>query len=146
MKPKRPFYSYPQERLNELLGPIATAIRSLPDAQLEAETEAITAECSAPGLHLAEELLHALYRFEKARRSDPEHRYDDDLDAALSRLERKTNDVDRAAVIQMGRDLYRAGGAPCLHRARDRLVAMAKPERRDLRASMLAKRWRLSEA
>jgi hypothetical protein len=143
MKPKRPFYSYPQERLDELLDPIATAIRSLPDNQLQAELDTLIAECAKPGLRLSEGLLQTLYRAEQARRSDPEHRHDDDLDLTLSRLERKTNDVDRAAVIEMGRDLYRTGGMPCLLRARDRLVQRAKADRRDLRASMLAKRWRL---
>lgn len=143
MKISRPFYSYPQERLDEMLCPIASAIRSLPDTQLEAELADLVAECDKPGLRISEEILRTLYRAEKARRSDPEHRHDDDLDAALSRLERKTNEVDRAAVIQMGRDLYRVGGVPCLHRARDRMVQLAKPDRRDLRASMLAKRWRL---
>lgn len=143
MKPKRPFYSYPQERLDELIDPIATAIRSLPDNQLQAELDTLIAECAKPGLRLSEGILQTLYRAEQARRADPEHRHDDDLDATLTRLERKTNDADRAAVIEMGRDLYRTGGMPCLLRARDRLVQRARPDRRDIRASMLAKRWRL---
>lgn len=143
MKVSRPFFSYPQERLDELLDPIATAIRTLPDAQLDAELSALSEACSQPGLQLSSGLLRTLYEAEKARRSDPEHRHDDDLDVLLSRLERKTNDVDRAAVITIGRELYRAGGTPCLLRARDRMVERAKPERREVRASMLAKRWRL---
>lgn len=144
MKPKRPFFSYPQERLDELLDPIATAIRSLPDHQLQVELETLTSESAKPGLRLSAEIMQMLYRAEQARRTDPEHRHDDDLDLILSRLERKTNDVDRAAVIEMGRDLYRTGGMPCLLRARDRLVQRAKPDRRDLRASVLAKRWGLT--
>lgn len=143
MKVSRPFFSYPQERLDELLDPIVTAIRSLPDAQLDTEMLQLAEETAKPGLQLSAGIMQTLYLAEKSRRGDPEHRYDDDLDAILSRLERKTNETDRAAVINIGRELYRAGGAPCLHRARDRMVERAKPERRDLRASMLAKRWRL---
>lgn len=144
MKRSRPFFSYPQERLDELLRPISDAIRSLPDAQLASELDQLTALCEGPGLHISEQVMQTLYRFETARRTEPERRHDDDLHATLSRLESKTNEPDRAAVILMGRDLYRAGGMPCLLRARDRLVEMAKPERRELRAAMLAKRWRLN--
>lgn len=143
MLKRRPFYSYPQERLNELLHPMAISIRSLPDDQLATETEELVAACAAPGLHLPETILLTLYRAETERRADPEQKRDDELDEVLSRLERQTTAEDRQTAVDIGRELYRVGGAPCLLRARDRMLARAKPERRDLRAMILAKRWKL---
>lgn len=139
----RPFYSFPQERLEELMGPISVAIRSLPDAQLKSELDQLAADGDQSGPRVATSVLLMLYRSEFERRSLPDRRRDDELDAALSRLERQTNAEDRETVTLIGREIYRFGGKPSLLKARDRMLEMAAPARRDIRATILGRRWRL---
>ena len=45
---RRPWYSYPLERLVETIGPMAAGVRSLPDEMLAAELDQLDAICAEP--------------------------------------------------------------------------------------------------
>lgn len=136
-----PWFVYPLSFIDEMVEPLTHGIRTLPDAQLAAETEQLVGICSEPGVHHGESLLLAVYRAEAARRTDPGQSFDAELEQALCRLESQTNATDRDLVTSIGRKIYRAGGRPALESAYHRIVEAARPARREARKKVLAKRW-----
>lgn len=137
-----PFYAFPRVFINDMIGPLADSLRSLPIAQLTAEIDELAAITASPGDHFAEGLLLAAYRAEKKRRADPELVFDIDLDAALTRIGSKTNDQDRALITDAGHKLFAIGGRDALVRAWRRLLTMAPDQRsRQQRKGDLVKRW-----
>ncbi len=139
-KPKKPFFTWPLERLVEAIGPMADGIRTLPDHQLSAEIEMLRS-ASGEGAGIPERTMLAIYEAEAVRRGDPELQYDDGLDLALGRLERQTNPADRAYVQDVGRALYAIGGRAAMERAYQRMMARARKSKSGIRQTMLSKRW-----
>lgn len=137
---KRAFFSWPLGHLVEMLGPIADAIRTLPDHQLSEELGELRAICSSSGGIPAQTML-SVYETETARRADPALQFDDALDLALCRLEAQTNDADRVFVRDVGQKLFAIGGREAMAGAYRRMMALARPSRRAAREKVLAKRW-----
>lgn len=132
------FFTFALENLAATERSMAISVRTLPDDRLAGEIAQL--QIIAPA-SFAADLMLKVYQQEAARRASPEHAFDTELELALNRLERQTNAEDRAVVVDIGRKLYRIGGAPALQKAAARVIDAAKPNRRALRASMLKKRW-----
>jgi hypothetical protein len=124
-----------------MIVPMADGLRSLPDHQLEHELGQLRAISEEPEFMPAEQLLFWLYRAEFARRIDPEQQFDVALDLALGRVERQTNDADRAFIAEVGRKLEAIGGRPAMVRAYERMMALARPKMVERRRHILSKRW-----
>jgi hypothetical protein len=136
-----PFYARPLEYLRGNITGIADGLRSLPDHQLEHELGELRAVSQEPAFFPAEQLMFWLYRAEAARRTDPELQFDVALDLALGRVERQTNDADRAFIADVGRKLEAIGGRAAMVRAYDRMMALARPKMVERRRHILSKRW-----
>jgi len=65
---KRPFFTWPAQRLDETIKVASDGIRSLPDAQLAEEAEQLRLLCRVPGEQLAEHVMLAIYEAERDRR------------------------------------------------------------------------------
>jgi hypothetical protein len=131
------FFTFALGNLTSIQRNMSVSVRTLPDAQLAAEIDQLALMRG----DLSVDMMLGIYRQEAERRTSPEHAFDDELDQALFRLERQTSTEDRHFVEEVGRRLYRTGGWPALNRAITRMVELATPTRRGLRASILAKRW-----
>ena len=136
-----PWYSFPLASIIEIIDPIAWGLRTLPDDQLEAELSQLTAICAEPDYFPAHRLMRLLYGAEAARRADPAQRFDAELSLALGRLERATNDADRQLVRDIGQKLFDIGGQHALRKAEQRMLALVKPDKQDLRRHVIARRW-----
>lgn len=130
------FFTFPLANLERQIESIALAIRTLSGDQLASELEELRG-----GEGISERLMARLYELELDRRVSPEHAFDAELDVALSRLEVATTAEDRARVSAIGMELHRLGGRAAQERALNRMIALASPSRRELRASILGKRW-----
>lgn len=135
------FFSWPLQRLNEIIAPAAISLRSLPADRLQAELEQLDALCGERRDLLAERLMLRLYEREKARRGNPLLVMDDDLDEALFRLERQTSEADRQLVRQVGAKLFTLGGVEAMQAAAQRMLERARDGKQDLRRRIIAKRW-----
>lgn len=138
-----PFFAFPQARLMEMVEPMATGLRSLPDVQIEREfMELLKLSNDARGIDgLVATLLLRLYGCERDRRTDPELIHDDELHEALGRLECQTNEHDRRLVHDIGRALFKAGGELAMLRAKERMLALVPEKNRRLRGVIIQKRW-----
>ena len=136
-----PLYSFPLMRLQEVIDMTFSAARTLKDAQLGLELEHLRTLCSEPGDHLAESMMFDIYATEMGRRVNPALRLDEVLDAALSRLERATNEADRERVREIGLKLFTIGGPLAMMQASQRMVGLARPTKQGLRRQIIGKRW-----
>ncbi|RYE84947.1 MAG: hypothetical protein EOP19_10465 [Hyphomicrobiales bacterium] len=82
-----------------------------------------------------------IYEAEAARRNNPELAFDDELDAALSRLERQTTAEDRHRVHEIGLQLRTIGGVDALRRAYRRMMAFGREKTRHVRSKIMETRW-----
>ena len=137
-----PFYSYPLEDfLKPRFRSIALSLRTLSDDQLQTETEELASLSHAARDQIPTRALLSLYRAETRRRKSPEAPLEDQLWGALSRLERATNDADRASVIEIGKRLHDLGGAAAIRRAYESMTTDCSKRSAELRAHILNKRW-----
>ncbi|MET3899688.1 hypothetical protein ABIB57_003650 [Devosia sp. UYZn731] len=139
--PISPFYAQPLTLFRQQVELLATSVRTLKNEQLASELEQLWAIPSEQAGDLAVRLLVRIFEVETARRGDPALRLDDQLDAALSRLERSTNEDDRQLVWMIGTDLFAVGGFEAMRAAERRMLAAVKPDRQSLRQRILEKRW-----
>ena len=138
---RRAWYEAPLERLVETIGPMASGLRTLPDAQFHDELDRLATICAGADSSMAERAMFIIYQAEAARRADPAQQWDAELHLALDRLERATNDADRQFVTDIGRKLFDIGGRDAMTAAYLRMMMMARLARRDVRSKVLAKRW-----
>jgi hypothetical protein len=137
----KPFYSLPLSDLASRCSMMASALRTLSDAQLATEAESLRRREERS---IAIEAMIHLYDAEKNRRSAlvvPVSNRDDELSAALSRLESKTTAEDRNLVRQIGETLHRGGGVPETLAAMARMTEGFSERRAGLRAYILQQRW-----
>lgn len=135
------FFSLPLENLAATSDSVMWGARTLPDPQLAAEIDALRTICAGDNANLAAKLVLRLYEGELARRNDPKMAFDDRLDAALERLVRQTTPEDRYLVRSIGERIFALGGDVALQEARRRMLSMQREDKRDLRASILDRRW-----
>lgn len=133
------FYVMPLADLTSRVQLMASALRTLPDAQLAAELVELQARPDCASVPVA--AMIGTYRAETSRRSSPEQRLDDELDEVLSRLERETTEWDRHRARQIGEELHRIDGPAAVARAVVRMTAGLDDRRTALRLHILRRRW-----
>lgn len=135
----KPLFSAPLERLAETIEPMALFARTIPAEALASELDLLRSKM-ADG-DLAAMFMAEIYEAEAARRNNPELQFDDELDAALSRLERATTAEDRHRVHEIGLQLCTIGGVDALRRAYRRMMGLGRDGTRHVRSKIMETRW-----
>ena len=141
MKPLHPWFTLPLGDLRQIIQSVTYGSRTLGDAQLTAEIEELHAICESATDDLAARLVTKLYTDEQARRADPAHAFDDELNLILDRLERQTNAADRQRLTDIGLALDSLGSGATLRGAYNRMLNRGNPKRRHVREGILQRRW-----
>lgn len=141
MKGASPYFALPLDDLRRTVRSVTHGARTLGGLQLASEIEELRAICAGRPDDLAARLVARLYADESARRVDPLHQFDDELDKVLGRLERTTTPEDRQRVTDIGLELHRLGGVDALRSVHRRMMERGDTQRRHVRDGIMAKRW-----